>query len=141
MTATATTQKRFVNVNFHGINNDLITAVLSQYDIDSVMDALINICYEKAQHIESDWQESGDIWSNAGDMLTEAKDGYYATTADLGYVETPTQTAIEIEIIDCANLAYCLCAFKQWYEKNMSEYQGISAVIETLAAVGQQVKV
>lgn len=47
---------------------DAIEELIDQNSLSAVKEALANVCFEKAEHIQSNWQDSdlAKTWENAG---------------------------------------------------------------------------
>lgn len=46
--------------------------LVDRYGLATVLECLAQMCYGKAEHLESNWQESGKSWEQAGAVLDTA---------------------------------------------------------------------
>jgi hypothetical protein len=53
------------------IEQDNLEYFVDQYGLDDVLESLARICYEKANHLESDWQDriTARVWRKAAKRL------------------------------------------------------------------------
>ena len=53
--------------------NDLLEPLLDESDLQTVIEALSAVCFEKAAHLESNWQDrvSAKYWRSAGRYLEQ----------------------------------------------------------------------
>lgn len=54
-----------------GLKADKLERLIDESSLAEVVDALTTICYEKAEHISSDWQDDSLArqWTKAGKLL------------------------------------------------------------------------
>jgi hypothetical protein len=67
--------------NLEEIKRDLeaLEALVDKYDLKNVLNALVEICHGKAEHLAANWQDpvSAKLWTDAGRRIDAARAKIY----------------------------------------------------------------
>lgn len=59
----------------HGIDSETLEGLIDTHGLANVLEALVAICYEKASHLQTNWQDDGAAreWTKAGRRIATAE--------------------------------------------------------------------